>query len=94
MWHADSLSPPPPGHPQGRPRHNGRGGDGERVGVRGSKGLQPTNDPARSPCAISRFRVETSPLVPPLTLALSPQAGRGDPVGASYDCRRPTPDCC
>jgi len=35
--------PVPSGQPQKRPRHEGPEGDGERVGVRGSKGLQPVN---------------------------------------------------
>jgi hypothetical protein len=35
-----SLSPPPLGHPQERPRKDCSEGDGERVGVRGSRELQ------------------------------------------------------
>jgi ATP-dependent Lhr-like helicase len=44
----DSLSPPPSGHPGAQPCHDGPEGDGERAGVRGSKGLRPLNGgPAR-----------------------------------------------
>ena len=78
-----SLSPPPSGHPRVRARRSDPEGDGERAGVRGSKELRPVNGlrEARAHCV--RLLVEGARLRLPLTLALSPQAGRGDP-GCPY----------
>ena len=51
----DSLSPPPSGHdPRGQLGHDGPEGDGERDGVRGSKGLQPINSRFEQAAAPSR----------------------------------------
>jgi xanthine dehydrogenase accessory factor len=60
----DSLSPPPSGQPQARPRHEDPEGDGERDGVRGSRGLQPFHSG-------SAHRPESAPSQEPLAERVS-----------------------
>jgi hypothetical protein len=57
--------------------------DGERDGVRGSTGLRPIKAPFEICGMLRNPLMRAFPVGLPLTLTLSPQAGRGDPGGAS-----------
>jgi ATP-dependent helicase Lhr and Lhr-like helicase len=82
------LSPSPSGYPPREPCHNGPEGDGERVGVRGSGGLQAINGESerRSGSAHSRK---------PLVERLSPEAApHPSPLPASGERgSHPAPQC-
>jgi ATP-dependent Lhr-like helicase len=77
----DSLSPPPSGHPQEGTRPNDPEGDGVRVGVRGSKGLQPVNGRAERRIGAERSRgrrvARASPVAAPHPGPLPASAERG-----------------